>query len=265
MFSSATAVRRTLSRLPGTSSLFPPSLRLYCEVRKRNMATYAPGKTVEIPSRGPHTATVIWLHGLGDFGIGWYEPMEEMGISLPGIKFVLPTAPRRPVSINNGLMMTAWYDIQGLADRIDEPFEGVEESSQFIRSLIKNEHDRGIAYDKILLAGFSQGGGLATYTAIRHTPRLAGLCALSTYMPRGPALLEGLDKEAHTLPVFLGHGDNDSMVDVSYSDRGRQWLEAKGFTVQQRIYPGLDHGACPLEMHHVTDFVAQCLKIDRVK
>src|SRR3989441_5458293 len=168
---------------------------------------------VEVEPRRPADASVILLHGLGADGHDFEPLAAELGLlESPAVRWVFPHAPIRPVTINGGTRMRAWYDILGLDRRSVQDEAGIRESARNVCALAARERERGIAADRIVLAGFSQGGAIALFAGLRSPERLAGILALSTYLP----LAERLDAEAHpanaAVPIFIAHGTFDPVV-----------------------------------------------------
>src|SRR5688572_7160647 len=166
------------------------------------------------------------MHGLGADGHD-FEPLvpELLDGEMPALRFVFPHAPVRPVTINNGYAMRAWYDIVGIDRRSAEDFKGMGETADSIGGLIHREHARGIASNRILLAGFSQGGAMALHMATRHPDKFAGVIALSCYLPMSKDLSKSRDSANHTTPIFMAHGTHDPVVPYALADESRQLLE----------------------------------------
>lgn len=207
--------------------------------------------SVEVEPRGPADAAVIWLHGLGADGHDFESIVPYLGLEPDlAVRFVFPHAPSRAVTINMGLVMPAWYDIREMDLRRDHDMKGVEESAAQVAGLVANEVERGVPAGRIVLAGFSQGGAVAIYAALRHPERLAGLLALSTYLVGE----ESLDAEAspanRSLPVFQAHGEFDPMVAPARGHACRARLEASGWPVEWRTYP-MGHEVHPDEVRDV--------------
>jgi phospholipase/carboxylesterase len=216
-------------------------------------------ETVEIKADGKPDGSVIWLHGLGADGHDFEPVVPELGLSgRLDLRFVFPHAPVRPVTLNGGMSMRAWYDILTL-DR-DGPVDeaGIRASSQQLVDLIEQEHDRGIPYDKILLAGFSQGGAIALHTALRFPQRLAGLMALSTYLPLHDAFAEEvgskIDAQFSELPIFMAHGALDPVLVMSLGEHSRDLLRSAGFTVEWHEYP-MEHSVCAKEIEDIRNWL----------
>ncbi len=209
---------------------------------------------VELETGPNPTHAVIWLHGLGadgnDFG-----PVVEMfdAAALPPTRFVFPHAPMRPVTINGGMVMRAWYDIlsQDFAQRREDP-QGVIESAAQLEALIARENTRGIDDANIVIAGFSQGGAIALHTALRHPKRLAGVLALSTYLPLADSLADEASAANRDVPIFMAHGRDDNVIPCRFAERSRDLLKAAGYAVDWRVY-FVEHG---LVMEEIRDIEA---------
>lgn len=194
---------------------------------------------IELETADSPRYAVIWLHGLGADGSDFVPVVPELGLDgAPGVRFIFPSAPYMPVTCNGGYEMRAWYYIISLernSRKIDEA--GIVASRQLVRRLIDREKARGIAVDRIFLAGFSQGGAVAYTTALTHPETLAGVIALSTYLPC-EALVEREAGEANrALPVFAAHGTDDDVVAPSLGERARDFLLQRGHQVAWHQYP----------------------------
>jgi phospholipase/carboxylesterase len=204
---------------------------------------------VRIEPRQPATATILWLHGLGANGHDFEPVAAELGLS--GVSYVFPHAPLRPVTINQGYVMRAWYDIAALDLTQGEDEAGIRSSQKAVEDLIEREVSRGIGPSRIVLAGFSQGGAIALHTGLRHPERLAGILALSTYLP----LADHLREEAHSsnarTPIWMAHGNADSVVPITFGQRSRDILESAGYPVEWRTYP-MGHSVCAEELDAIS-------------
>ena len=205
------------------------------------------------------TAAVIWLHGLGADGNDFVPIVGEMRLpeSL-SIRFVFPHAPVRPVTLNNGFRMRAWYDIApgDIGTRAD--VAGVQTSQDQVEALVAREKARGIAADRIVLAGFSQGGVIALYTGVRHAERLAGIVALSTYVVLPERLAAEGSAANRDVPIFMAHGTSDPMIRLDWGDAGRRALVAAGYTVEWHTYP-MPHSVVWEEIEAITAFLTRVL------
>ena len=203
---------------------------------------------------------VLWLHGLGADGHDFAPIVPELvRPGWPAIRFVFPHAPMRAVTINNGMRMRAWYDIRnfsadelGGGDRADSA--GVFESIAQVEALIAREAERGIPPSRLMLAGFSQGGAIALAAGLRRSEPLAGLVALSTYLPMAPQAAVDLAPQALRQPLFMAHGSQDPVVPLAAGEHSRQVLEALGFALEWHRYP-MGHAVCPEEIRDLGDWL----------
>lgn len=216
--------------------------------------------TVEIAPRTAHQYTVIWLHGLGADGHDFEAIVPQLKLrQQDATRFMFPNAPVQRVTINGGMAMRAWYDIleASLHRRVDE--RGIYQSVAHINQLIEREIANGIASEHILLAGFSQGGVIALHAALCFPKRLAGVVALSTYLPT----LAQLEKEAspvnQNLPIFVAHGDADPIVSIQAGQEVHRVLSARGYPVQWQTY-SMQHNVCADEIQHVAVFINRIFK-----
>jgi phospholipase/carboxylesterase len=220
---------------------------------------------IELESGPQPTAAVIWLHGLGASGDDFAGLVPELDLSgCPPIRFVFPHAPVMPVTLNGGYEMPAWYDIFGTelgAGAVRrEDAAGIAASAQSIEALIAQEVARGIPASRIVLAGFSQGCALALHTGLRYGERLAGIMALSGYLPlAGTLAQERSAANAHT-PIFMAHGTEDPVVVLSRGQASQVHLAALGYTVQWHTYP-MPHSVHPREVADISAFLRQVLAL----
>ena len=201
---------------------------------------------------------MIWLHGLGADGHDFEPIVPEFGLpdSL-AVRFVFPNAPLRPVTINMGMRMRAWYDIFQLGGGAEDE-AGIRSSQDLLESLISREVKRGILHNKIVLAGFSQGGAIALQTGLRHAERLAGVLALSTYLPLSKTLEKERAAANSDLPIFMAHGEYDDMIPLDRAARSRDALQALGYAPEWREYP-MPHSVCPEEIADIAAFLLRIL------
>jgi len=208
---------------------------------------------VEVTACKNPIGSVIWLHGLGADGHDFEPIVPELRLpdDVP-LRFVFPHAPVRPVTINGGMEMRAWYDIVSLdaQGRADEA--GVHESTAILEALIAREKERGIDAGRIVIAGFSMGGAIAINTALHTEEKLAGLMALSTYLPL-PGELEG-SKGSRDLPVLMGHGSFDPMLPMQWGQMSASKLTEAGFTIEWHDYP-MAHAVCPEEIRDIREWL----------
>ena len=210
---------------------------------------------IELATGADPVGTVIWMHGLGADGWDFVPIVRELPLA-PGmtLRFIFPHAPERPVTINNGAVMRAWYDIamNDLARLPDE--RGIRESQAEVVRLIARERDRGVPAGRIVLVGFSQGGAMALQIGLRHAERLAGIVALSSYL----LLEDSLDREAaaanRLTPILMAHGTQDPVIPLQLAERSRAGLEARGYRVEWHTYP-MPHSVCTEELVVIADFL----------
>jgi len=190
--------------------------------------------TLEIDPAGPAKTAIIWLHGLGADAHD-FEPIVPH-LQIPpelGLRFVFPNAPQRPVTVNNGMRMRAWYDVLGMDVPRREDKTGVHDSERAIQALIRKEQARGVPSERIVLAGFSQGGAMALHTGLRYAKPLAGILALSCYIPLPQVLAE---KRQSEIPVFMAHGVLDAVVPVHYGYAAYEHLQTLGYQPEWHQY-----------------------------
>ena len=209
--------------------------------------------TVELETGPNPVGSVIWLHGLGADGHDFEPIVPELGLPASlSLRFVFPHAPVRPVTLNNGMAMRAWYDIISL-DRsgpVDEA--GINDSSAILESLLEREKERGIDPGQIVVAGFSQGGAIAINTVLRSSGNLAGLLALSAWLPL-PAATDGHGADT-SLPIFMAHGRFDPMIPMQFGRLSADRLIEAGFDVEWHDYP-MAHAVCPDEIADIRQWL----------
>lgn len=206
---------------------------------------------VEVDPEGPIRSVVIWLHGLGADGHDFEPVVPFLGIDRAlGVRFVFPHAPSIPVTVNAGMVMPAWYDIRMPALKRDVDEAGVRESAERIRSLLARERERGVPADRIVMAGFSQGGAVALHVALRYPERLAGVLALSTYLVCEESLLAERSEANLDVPIFQAHGTDDPMVPIRNGESTRDRLLEMGYPVVWRSYP-MGHEVRPEEIRDI--------------
>jgi phospholipase/carboxylesterase len=204
---------------------------------------------------GRPRASVIWLHGLGADGHDFEPIVPELGLSPDeGIRFVFPHAPMRPVTINGGMTMRAWYDIRTFDRDGPQDEAGIRESALLLARLIERERQRGSDYRRIVVAGFSQGGAIALHTVLRFSQRLAGLMALSTWLPLAQSfreeVAENVDAALRELPIFMAHGTFDPVLPIEFGKTTRATLQGAGFNVEWHEY-AMGHAVCAEEISAV--------------
>lgn len=212
---------------------------------------------VEIETGTSPDAAVIWLHGLGADGNDFAPIVPELELKGAAVRFVFPHAPHRPVTINMGMRMPAWYDILQMGGgREDEA--GIRESQGRIERLIAREKQRGLPASRIALAGFSQGGAIVLHTGLRHAERLAGILALSTYLPLADTVAAERHDANRDVPIFIAHGTQDPMIALARADATRRRLEALGYAPDYRTYP-MPHAVCAEEIADIAAWFTQVL------
>lgn len=205
------------------------------------------------------TAAVIWLHGLGADGHDFEAIVPELGIADElGIRFIFPHAPYRPITLNNGYVMRGWYDIVAINKTAPQDEAGIRESEAIVQQLIRQQLDQGVPAARIVLAGFSQGGAIVLHTALRFEQRLAGVMALSTYLPLADILAQEAHDANQGLPVFMGHGTMDEVVPASMGEATRDRLIASTYPVEWHSYP-MPHSVCPDEIRDITVWLKKVL------
>jgi phospholipase/carboxylesterase len=216
-------------------------------------------KAVIIEPVNPATASVIWLHGLGANGHD-FEPIVPQ-ISKDVIRqtrFIFPHAPQRPITINGGMIMSGWYDVVGmdLTDRQDA--QGIYDSEQILCNYVTQEIEQGIPTNRIVLAGFSQGGAIALHTGLRYPLAFAGIMALSTYLP----LADTVENEIHVAnrqtTVFMAHGQSDQVISLVHAEHSRTKLEKFGYSVEWHSY-NMQHNVCIEEIADISHWLSACL------
>lgn len=216
-------------------------------------------ETVEVTTGASPDGVVIWLHGLGADGHDFEPIVLELGLAGQlALRFVFPHAPLRPVTINGGMTMRAWYDVLTLERGGPQDEAGIRESSGLLEMLIEREYEREIPYEKIVLAGFSQGGAIALHTALRYPQRLAGLMALSTWMPISDCfdreVVQNAEAQTQDLPIFMAHGSFDPMLPLALGQHSHETLEQAGYKVEWHDYP-MAHAVCAEEIADIRNWL----------
>jgi len=201
-------------------------------------------------------ASVIWLHGLGSDGHD-FEPVVQK-LNIPNVRFILPHAPEMAVTRNSGYIMPAWYDLYGVTGSSKEDEDGIKNSQHYVNSLIQKELDRGIAAERIVIAGFSQGGAIALYTALRYPKKLGGVMALSTYLPVKTKLATEANPANAATPIFMAHGVFDDVITLDMCKISLQTLQSNHYSVSWHEY-NMAHSVCMEEINDIHGFLKQCL------
>jgi len=226
-------------------------------------------ETIDIETAPKPDAAIIWLHGLGADAHD-FEPVvpeivrpADRGAANRGPRerawrFVFPNAPVRPVTLNNGMRMRAWYDIKSLEGGAGEDLEGLRTSMAQVEELIGRENARGVVTERVVLAGFSQGGVISLYTLIRHRQRLAGVMALSCYVAAASKLTAERQAANEHTPIFMAHGQFDPLIPVDTGRQSRDVLMSHGYSVEWHEYP-MAHSVCAEEIADIRKFLFKVL------
>jgi phospholipase/carboxylesterase len=199
--------------------------------------------------------SIIWLHGLGADGSDFAPIADELKLPVP-VRFIFPDAPLRPVTINGGMVMRAWYDIAAPDIDARQDAEGIRASQSLIEELVDREVEQGIAQGSIFLAGFSQGGAVALHTALRQTVPLAGVLALSTYLPLADRAEDEALAATRNTPIFMAHGRSDPLIPCALGQNSRDALLGLGYTVEWHEYP-MPHSVCEEELRDIGDWLSR--------
>jgi len=214
-------------------------------------------EAIEIETAKSPKASVIWLHGLGADGNDFASIVPALQLPKTPIRFVFPHAPVQPVTVNGGMRMRAWYDISdGAIRREDEA--GVRASQKLILALIAREKERGTEARRLVLAGFSQGGAIALQTGLRHPERIAGIMALSTYLPIADKFAAEASPANRDAPIFMAHGSYDPVIPLARAEHSRGILQSLGYAVEWREYP-MPHSVCPEEVADISAWLRKVL------
>ena len=221
------------------------------------MAQYLPAVELEWPVGAEVNASVIWLHGLGADGNDFAPLARQLDLPIPmGVRFVFPHAPSIPVTINNGYVMPAWYDILSMDGSRHVDVSQIEHSAGRVHDLIEREIERGVQASRILLAGFSQGGAVAYQAALTFPDRLAGIVALSTYFPTEHSIK--VDQVQTNLPILICHGSLDPVVAEALGLAAKEALERRNFQPEYKSYV-MEHQVCPEEVTDINEFFKKIL------
>ena len=218
--------------------------------------------SVEVNPDAPPVACVIWLHGLGASGYDFASVPPQLGLPRDlAVRYVFPHAPSIPVTINQGFVMPAWYDVKSFDSRgQDEP--GIRRSAGWIQQLIAREVEGGVASTKIVVAGFSQGGAMALFTGLRHPQTLAGIMVLSAYLVLAETLAAEASEANRRTPIFQAHGSSDPTVPIELGTLTRDGLTRAGYSVDWHEYP-MPHQVCPEELRDIGRWLTRVLRFDR--
>jgi phospholipase/carboxylesterase len=213
---------------------------------------------LEMESAPSPTAAVIWLHGLGADGHDFVDIVPMLGLKAIPTRFVFPHAPMRPVTINGGAVMRAWYDVRGDAGVRREDEAGVRESQQRVEALIAREKTRGIPAGRIALAGFSQGGAMVLQTGLRHPQRLAGIMALSCFLPLADKVAAEAVPANRDVPIFMAHGTQDPLIPLARARHAHDLLTGLGYRIEWHEYP-MPHSVSDVEIRDISAWLQRIL------
>ncbi len=205
-----------------------------------------------------HKASVIWLHGLGADGNDFAPIVPELGLPKDaGIKFIFPHAGMRPITINGGMVMRGWYDVRAMDLTVSEDQDGIAQSAGVIQALLDEEIEQ-VQASRVILAGFSQGGAMALHVGLRYPQALAGILALSTYLP----LSQTFEQEAssHRPPILMMHGMFDPVIPVHAADRSCRFLRERGYDIDWQQYM-MQHAVCPQQIEYIGQWLRQRLAL----
>ena len=214
-------------------------------------------ETVEIESGPSPRAAIVWMHGLGADGHDFAPIVPELTLPAP-VRFVFPHAPMRSVTINQGMVMRAWYDIRAVAGQRREDGDGVRASQTQIEALLARERARGITADRLVLAGFSQGGAMALHTGLRHPERLAGVMALSCSLPLADTLADEAAPANRRVPIFMAHGTYDDVIPLARARQAHDVLVKLDYPVEWHDYP-MPHSVCAEEIADISAWLTTVL------
>ncbi len=216
-------------------------------------------EAIKIETAPNPDAAVVWMHGLGADGHDFEPIVPELRLpATTRVRFIFPHAPLRPVTINQGHVMRAWYDIRALAGVRREDEAGVRQSARQVEALLARERQRGIAPGRIVVAGFSQGGAMALHVGLRHPDRLAGILALSCYLPIANTLDTELSPANRDVPIFWAHGLHDPMIPQAMAEQGRAQLGELGYQIDWHQYP-IPHSVSAEEIADVARWLERVL------
>lgn len=215
---------------------------------------------VIVEAKGKHNASIIWLHGLGADGHDFEPIVPELSKTLElGVKFIFPNAPIRPITMNGGMAMRGWYDIKAPDLRHLEDEGAIRKSAEMIEAFIAAEKANGIPTEKIIIAGFSQGGAITYQVGLRYPEKLAGLLALSTYLPLASTLEAEANKVQLDTPIMIAHGTFDPIIPIEQAEQSRKQLQDAGYSISWHEYP-IPHSVSPKEIQDIDKWLAGRLK-----
>ena len=213
---------------------------------------------VEIETAPAPRHAVIWMHGLGADGYDFVDLVPALGLRDTPVRFVFPHAPMRPVTINRGMVMRAWYDVRDDVGVRREDEAGVRESQKRLEALVAREKSRGVDAGRLVLAGFSQGGAMALHTGLRHAERVAGIMALSCFLPLADTLAAEASPGNRATPIFMAHGTDDPLIPLARARQSREALTALGYRLEWHEYP-MPHSVCDREVLDIAAWLGAVL------
>jgi phospholipase/carboxylesterase len=214
-----------------------------------------PLECIELQTHARPQNAVVWLHGLGADGYDFVPVVRELeAAGAPAARYVFPHAPQIPVTINSGYVMRAWYDILGTELVRQEDGARIRASAEAVERLIEREVERGVPRSRVVLAGFSQGGAITLHAGLRAREPLAGLMALSTYLPLADTVDAEATKESRGIPIFMAHGTSDPMIPIARSTASRDRLKSLGYAVEWHEYP-MPHSVSAEEIRDIAKFL----------
>lgn len=216
-------------------------------------------KKLEPKSSEKPTACIIWLHGLGATADDFIPLIPQLNMPEDlSIRYIFPQAPTQPVTLNNGMRMPSWFDILGLGLKSEQDESGIRAAEELLTPLIEEQINDGIASERIILVGFSQGGALALHTGLRFQQKLAGIMALSSYLPIADFLEEEKSAINYGLPIFVAHGTKDAVLPVEAAEITCRYLRDLDYPVEEKIYP-IGHELCFEEVKDISHWFTQVL------
>ncbi|MBU6459818.1 MAG: alpha/beta hydrolase [Proteobacteria bacterium] len=217
-------------------------------------------ETHEINTDSSPRHSIIWMHGLGADGYDFAPIVPELALPASlSIRFIFPHAPFRSITLNQGMQMRAWYDVSGFDRDTHEDRESIEQSAAQVGELIQKENERGVPSSHIILAGFSQGGAIALYTGLGYPEKLAGIMALSTYLPLRNNLIQHLTPANKWTSIFMAHGQNDPVIDIEFSKKSRDALKVANLPIQWEEYP-MAHSVSKTEIDDISTWIQQVFR-----
>ncbi|CEF64367.1 Phospholipase/carboxylesterase/thioesterase domain-containing protein [Strongyloides ratti] len=223
---------------------------------KSNNMTAKPNPVI-IPPEGEHTSTLIFLHGLGDQGYGWADSFQPP-MKPKGTKVICPHAAERPVTLNMGMVMPAWFDLKGLSPTDPEDEAGISTATKYVHNLIEQEINSGIPSKQIIVGGFSMGGALAIYAGLTYDKPLGGIIGLSTFLCQRNQYQSKVTAN-NNVPIFLGHGTADFLLPFAIGKMTAEKLKSSNPNVEFKSYEGMQHSSCQQEMVDVQAFIKKVL------